>query len=125
MKFHKLKIAVLEYLRYHQKENCIGIDVLQNEFKKSSLEDIDIACKRLIEEGLACRHASVIAGFENLKSAYRIRITKAGIDFLIDIETSEASKENNKINRKMLYVTVASVMVAIAATIVTYICGFK
>jgi hypothetical protein len=118
MKFHKLKIAVLEYLHYHQKEDYISIDVLRRAFKKSLAEDIDVACRRLTEEGLAQKHISVIADFESSNSMYRIKITKAGIDFLIDNESSEIGREGNKINRKILYATVASVLIAVLAIVV-------
>lgn len=117
MKFHELKIAILKYLHFHQKEDYIGIDVLRNELKKSTVEDVDVACKRLIEEGLACRHNYAITGFKSSNSMYKIRITRAGIDFLIDNETSDAGRESNKINRKMLYATVASVLVAVLAIV--------
>lgn len=118
MKFHELKIAVLKYLYQHQKEDYITIDVLRRTFKKSSVEDIDVACKRLTEEGLAYKHIPVIAGFESSSSIFKIKITKAGIDFLIDNESSEAGRESNKINKKILYATIASVLVAVIAIVV-------
>ena len=115
MTFDKLKIAILEYLRQHQKEEYVDAKMLRRAFKKFPADDIDVACKRLIEEELAHKQTSIIAGCENSNSIYRVKITKAGLGFLMDNESSETGKESNKINKKILYATVASALIAAIA----------